>query len=45
MQRHSPKALPNARMCSLIAVSASLNKLAGLKTVRQDLLLFFKSLE
>lgn len=43
MQNHSPGALPNARMCSLVAMSASLNKLVCLKTVHQALLLFFRS--
>lgn len=42
MQSHSSGALPNARMCSLVAVSASLNKLMCLKTVLWALVLFFK---
>jgi len=43
MQSHSLGALPNAGMCSLVAMSASLNKLVYLKTVHQAFLLFFKS--
>lgn len=43
MPSHSPGALPSARMCSLVAVSVSLNKLVRLKPAHWAFQLFFKS--